>query len=163
VRTILDPDEWPLAVVVAVTSVEEKEVPSTEGMELSARTSPFYDAWVDGSEPDLASARAAILDRDFDALAAVAEHSCLKMHAVMMASRPGLLYWNGATIRCLARIRELRRSGVGVFFTVDAGPQVKAICLSDEAPRVAEELRAIAGVESILTTGLGAGARTVGP
>lgn len=159
---LLEPREWPLAVVVAVTSDEAKGTSSGVGMELSRNTSPFYPAWVETTTADLALARRAVARRDFAALAEVSEHSCLKMHATMLSSTPGLIYWSGATVDCLHRIRGLRdRDGVGVFFTVDAGPQVKAVCLTGDASRVADALREIPGVRSVLTTGLGHGAHVV--
>lgn len=159
---ILAAADWPLQVVVAVTSPQAKAVGSTAGMLLTERSSPYYPAWLATSEADLAAARRAIEDRDFAALAAVAEHSCLKMHAVMLASRPGLLYWNGTTVDCLHRLRELAAHGVGVFFTIDAGPQVKAICLPDAAGHVAGALAELPGVAEVLRCGLGEGARVVG-
>jgi diphosphomevalonate decarboxylase len=159
IRTAAD---WPLQVVVAVTSTTAKTTGSTAGMLHTERTSPYYPAWVATSEGDLAAARRAIESRDFAALAAVAEHSCLKMHAVALAARPGLLYWNGATVECIRRLRELAAQGVGVFFTVDAGPQVKAICLPDGADRVAAALAELPGVAQVLRCGLGDGARVIG-
>jgi diphosphomevalonate decarboxylase len=103
-----------------------------------------------------------VLTRDFARLAEVSESSCLKMHAVLFSSQPGLIYWNGATIECIHRIRSLReRDGLGVFFTVDAGPQVKAVCLPDGSERVAAALRDVPGVERVLVSELGEGARTV--
>jgi diphosphomevalonate decarboxylase len=80
----------------------------------------------------------------------------------MLASRPALVYWNGATVECLHAIRGLReREGLGVFFTIDAGPQIKAVCLPQHANRVAAALREVAGVQSVLVSGLGAGARLI--
>jgi diphosphomevalonate decarboxylase len=160
-RQLLEPGEWPLKVVIAITQTGDKDVGSTRGMDLTARTSPYYSGWVESSESDLDEARNAIRARNFDALADVSEHSCLKMHGVMMASRPGLLYWNAATIECLHRIRTLRARGTAVFFTVDAGPQVKAVCLPDDCDRVAAELRRVEGVESVLVAGLGHGAQVI--
>jgi diphosphomevalonate decarboxylase len=160
-RQILEPAAWPFRVVVAVTETGPKEFGSTEGMILSERSSPYYGAWVESSEADLRAARAAVERRDFDALADVSEASCLKMHAVMMSARPGLLYWNGTTVDCIRVVRELRAGGVPVFFTVDAGPQVKAVCAPDAWDRVAAELAAVKGVERVLTSGLGEGARVV--
>jgi diphosphomevalonate decarboxylase len=94
------------------------------------------------------------------ALVAVSERSCLAMHADMLASRPALIYWNGATLECIHAIRELReREGVEAFFTVDAGPQVKAVCTPAAASRVAAVLGGVAGVQEVLVSGLGAGAR----
>jgi hypothetical protein len=38
---------------------------------------------------------------------------------------------------------------------------VKAVCLPDDAARVADALRTVAGVEDVLVSGLGEGARIV--
>jgi len=155
---LLAAEAWPLEVVIAITSTAEKDVGSTEGMTRS-QTSPYYEAWVQTSERDLARARAAVATRDFEALAEVSEHSCLKMHAVALSAKPALLYWNGATVEALHRVRALRRAGAAVFFTIDAGPQVKAICVPGDAPRVAEALREVPGVASVLRSTLGGDAR----
>lgn len=155
---LLNADDWPLEVVVAVTDAGGKAVGSRDGMNHTMQTSPFYPAWVDSVGHDLGVAREAIAARDFDALAVIAEHSALKMHASMLAARPGLMYWNPATLACLHAVRALRSEGAGVFFTIDAGPQVKAICLPGEGERVAEILRGQPGVNKVLLTGLGEGA-----
>jgi diphosphomevalonate decarboxylase len=116
---------------------------------------------VASSPADLSEARSAVRRRDFEALANVSESSCLKMHAVMMSARPGLIYWNGSTVECIRRVLQLRAGGVPVFFTVDAGPQVKAICIPEAFERVRRELSAVPGVECVLACGLGEGARVV--
>jgi diphosphomevalonate decarboxylase len=159
-RQILEPSEWPLEVAVAVTETGPKAIGSTEGM-LRSESSPYYRAWLESSEADLAEAGAAIERRDFEALADISESSCLKMHGVMMSARPGLVYWNATTVECIRGLRGLRASGVPVFFTIDAGPQVKAVCEGEVVDRVAAELRAIAGVHEVLIGGLGDGARVV--
>jgi diphosphomevalonate decarboxylase len=148
---------WPLDVVVAITETAEKAVGSGPGMQRSAESSPYYAAWVETSARDLATAREAIAGRDFDKLAAVAEHSCLKMHATAMASEPGLLYWNPATVECIETVRALRRDGVPVFFTIDAGPQVKAICEPAARATVSAALGSLPGVVKELASGLGPG------
>ncbi|MDJ0908908.1 MAG: diphosphomevalonate decarboxylase [Woeseiaceae bacterium] len=161
VRSIRDADSWPLSVVIAITSSARKSVGSGEAMETSRRTSPFYVRWVEEQDEDLARARKAILERDFPTLADVAEHNCLKMHSVMWTSRPPMVYWNPATIECMHVVRSLRADGASVFFTIDAGPQVKAVCLPEDVDRVREALGGVEGVESIMTSGLGAGAHLI--
>jgi diphosphomevalonate decarboxylase len=159
VGNLLSPADWPLSVIVAITRAGPKPVGSTEAMEASRKTSPFYARWVDEQAQDLAVARAAILARDFERLGNIAEHNCLKMHSIMWASRPPIVYWNAATMRCLQTIRTLQGDGVPVFFTIDAGPQVKAVCLPEAAVRVEAALRETPGVIDIMTSGLGVGAR----
>ncbi len=161
VHTLLPAAGWPLRVVAAITELGPKAVGSTEAMEISRRTSPFYGRWIEQQPDDLAAARQAIEARDFRALATVAEHNCLKMHSVMWASRPPLSYWNSATLECMETIRGLQGDGVDVFFTIDAGPQVKAVCTPDCEEQVVSALRSTAGVREIMRSGLGEGARVL--
>ena len=110
-----------------------------------------------GTVDQLDTARAAIERRDFEALADVSEWSCLKMHAAAISTMPPLVYWNGATVDCLQRVRALRAAGVPVFFTIDAGPQVKAVCLPEAEADVHAALAEMPGVREIIATGLGPG------
>ena len=161
VEQLLAPDEWPLNVVVAVTSSERKTVGSTQGMELSRRTSPFYERWLTTTREDFDAARRAVGGRDFAALGRIAEASCLKMHAVMLTTDPALVYWNAGTVEGIRRIRALRDTGVGVFFTIDAGPQIKAVCLPRHTNEVHAALNDLPGVQGIHVAGQGPGAACV--
>ena len=155
---LLPADAWPLNVVIGITATRPKAVGSTAGMERSRRTSPFFNAWLASTEADYAAACEAVAERDFPALARVTESSCLKMHGVALASDPGLLYWNGATVTALHCVRELREAGLQVFFTVDAGPQIKAVCVPDAVEVVRARLAELPGVEAVVVSTLGAGA-----
>ena len=158
---LLAPSEWPLTVVVAITDPESKLVNSTAGMGESSLSSPFYPSWVATSEGDLSGARTAIAARDFERLGELAEYSCLKLHAIMLSTRPALLYWNGATVAAMHAVRELRGSGIPAYFTIDAGPQLKALCLPTHAQAVADALAEVRGVQQIRISALGDGARLV--
>jgi diphosphomevalonate decarboxylase len=160
-RCLRSADDWPLQVVVAITASGPKAVGSTEAMEISRKTSPFYTRWVEQQGLDLDEARLAIAQQDFSKLAAVAEHNCLKMHSVMWGSRPPMIYWNSITLACMQTVRELQSQGVAVFFTIDAGPQLKAICEPADELRVREALANTAGVEDVLVSGLGSGATRI--
>ncbi len=151
---------WPLEVIIAVTSTQSKKTGSTDGMQASKSTSPYHQAWVDSTRNDIEACVTAIAERDFTRLATLSEHSCLKMHASMMATQPPLLYWNPATLACVHRIVELRASGLDVFFTIDAGPQVKAICLPSSSEAVKAALSDVHGVAQLMHTRLGQAAES---
>jgi diphosphomevalonate decarboxylase len=155
---VLAPDDWPLTVVIAITDRGHKSVKSTAGMGGSALTSPFYPAWVDTGDVDLTAMRLAIARRDFEQLGQLAEYSCLKMHGLMMSTRPALLYWNAGTVAAMHAVFELRASGIPVYFTIDAGPQVKALCLPEHAHTVAHALGQVVGVHETRISALGRGA-----
>jgi diphosphomevalonate decarboxylase len=156
---VLAREAWPLTVVIAITELGQKNVNSTTGMGGSALTSPFYPAWVDTGKDDLAAMRLAIANRDFEQLGELAEYSCLKLHGLMMSTRPALLYWNAATMAAIHAVYELRASGIPVYFTIDAGPQLKALCLPEHAGAVEDALGQIAGVHETRISTLGHGAQ----
>ena len=157
-RNVLPMGAWPLKVVIAITSETAKNVGSTEGMERSKQTSPYYGAWTESTKSDHAAGLLAVSQQDFSRLASVAESSCLKMHALMLSSQPPLFYWNGATVETIAAVRELQGAGISVFFTIDAGPQVKALCQEDATDIVVDRLASVPGVLRTLVCGLGPGA-----
>lgn len=159
VQTICESSDWPLEVVVAITAEGPKPVGSTEAMIRSEGTSPFYSSWLERQDDDMNVAREAVLERDFGKLAAVAEHNCLKMHSVMWSSRPPIVYWNNATLSCMETIRALQSDGHPVFFTIDAGPQIKAVCLPEAAETVSIALQQTPGVINTMHSSLGSGAR----
>jgi len=74
-------------------------------------------------------------------LGEVVEANALGMHAAMIASRPGIMYWLPRTVEALGTIRAVRDAGLPVWATIDAGPNVKALTSRDSADRVAAALR----------------------
>ena len=149
---IADEKHWSLAVLVAVTDESPKPMGSRAAMLQTQDRSPFFKAWVDAAPSDLDAMRSAVLERDFDAMGALAEHSALKLHGLIMSTRPGLVYWNPGTVAVIEAIRNMRREGLGVYFTIDAGPQVKAICRMGDQAAVADRLNALADVKSVIAS-----------
>ncbi len=160
-QQVSGPDDWPMQVIVAVTEEGQKPVGSGMAMIRSARTSPFYSSWLERQGADFATALQAVRDKDFAKLGAVAEHNCLKMHSLMWTSKPPVVYWNNATLACMETVRALQAKGQPVFFTIDAGPQVKAICLPEATQTVRAALEQTEGVIRIMQSSLGAGARVL--
>jgi len=156
--TVSQPEDWPLEVVVAVTSEARKSISSTTGMEASRSASPYFDRWVSSHPEDLKQGLEYIAAKDFMSLADLAEHNCLKMHSLAMSTRPPMIYWSPATLACMQTIMEMRAQGVPVFFTVDAGPQVKAVCLPEATDQVRSALTGVPGVLRTLDCTLGQGA-----
>lgn len=158
----LHPQEhWPLRVIIAITNTATKDIGSTEGMERTRLTAPYWDGWVQGQSHDLSVARRAIQDRDFQSLAEISEHSCMKMHALAMAAKPALIYWNPSTLAAMQTVTALRQDGLNVFFTIDAGPQLKAVCLPADAAAVHDALSQVRGVQTVMDVGLGDGAKVI--
>ena len=153
-RTTLD-----ARLVVVRTVAGKKDTGSTDGMEHTAETSPYFKAWVDTHDADLVDATAALAAADLPKLGEVMEHSTLKMHATTLAARPGFFYFQPATIAVLLAVRALRKSGVGCWATMDAGPHVKVLCAPGDADVVAAAMVTVDGVSGVDIAAPGPAAR----
>lgn len=160
-KTVLDPEQWPLEVIVCITSNKKKFISSRKGMEITKQTSPKYWDWVNSQEQNVAIALNAIEAKNFEQLRQVSEQNCLEMHKVMQASDPPINYWNEITYACVEKVREIQDRGLAVFFTIDAGPQVKIICESDASEEVLFFMKRESGIQSIIQSGLGQGSRII--
>jgi diphosphomevalonate decarboxylase len=162
-RPVAPADHWAIQIVVVVCREGPKEVSSSDGMRHTARTSPYFPAWVETAPALFAQVREGLLQLDLEQLGAAAEQSALMMHAAAIAAAPGVIYWKGATVEALEEVRRLRRSGVEAFATIDAGPHVKVITTAEEAPAVARAMEQVPGVIRTILARPGAGARIERP
>jgi len=156
--SIAPAEHWDLRDVVALIDLKHKPVGSTEGHAV-ADTSPLQAARVATVPERLARARAAVLERNFSALAEVVELDSLMMHAVMITSSPSLMYWQPATIAVMQAVIDWRRAGLPAGMTIDAGPNVHVLCPAESGAEVARRLSRIAGVREVVVTHAGGPAR----
>ena len=82
------------------------------------------------------------------------------MHAVMLTSRPPLLYWSPRTIEVVRSVWELRKRGTEAYFTIDAGPNVHILTRERDLLAVEGEVRERFQCR-IIVSGPGAGATVV--
>lgn len=156
--SIAPPEGWNLVDCIAILSQEHKATGSTAGHAL-ARTSPLQAARVQDAPRRLDLCRRAILERDFDAFAAIVELDSNLMHAVMQTSAPPLLYWQPATLAVMQTVVEWRQAGLPACYTLDAGPNVHVLCPAEAASQVEAGLRLIPGVQAVLIAKPGGPAR----
>lgn len=157
-ESLAPPDHWALVDLIAVVDQSAKQVPSSQGHAL-ARTSPLQDARVADAPRRLDLCREAIRERDFRALADVVEQDSFMMHAVMMTSRPSLLYWRPGTLQILQQVSAMRQEGIKICATVDAGPNVHCICMRNAAADCLKRLSSLPSLQRVFSAEPGPGAR----
>lgn len=144
-RELYPPEHWPeLRVAAVVLETNEKPMSSREAMERVRRSSPYFDSWIADAEELFDEAREAVAARDIERLGEVSRLSYLRMFATMFSANPPVLYWRPAGLEIIHTAEALRRDGIPVYETMDAGPQVKLITTEEhvEAVRAAVEDRA---------------------
>lgn len=116
-----------MGMMVAVVSSAKKALSSTNAMNLTQSTSPFYQSFVDSHFKDFADAQRALVE-NFEQLGTIMEHSTLKMHASMWAAQPSINYLTPQTLALMNLIYTIRKEhGPIAYFTMDAGPNVKIL------------------------------------
>lgn len=159
--TILNPNDWDIALVIGISNPGPKKWGSTVAMEHTKKTSPYYDSWIKATQMDLKEAIAAVEIKDFEKLGDITERSAHAMHAATLAARPAIPYWNGTTMDAIHLVAELRQNGVQAYFTCDAGPQPKVLCKTADTPKVVTALMSLNGISKTITGSLGHGARLI--
>ncbi|SDH92272.1 diphosphomevalonate decarboxylase [Agrococcus jejuensis] len=147
-----------MAMVIATVEEREKPVSSRVAMVRTAETSPFYPAWVTSTAETLERMVDACAAGDLDLVGRIAETNALRMHALIQSCDPPIRYLTSASLTVLDRIEALRADGVLAYATIDAGPNVVVLCDPAQAPRIADDLAAVA---STVVARPGPGARLV--
>lgn len=143
------PASLDVRLVVVRCGTGRKKLGSTEAMERTARTSPFYDAWVRTHDEDLDEATRAVGAGDLDTLGEVMERSTLKMHATGLGARPPFWYLAPPTLAVMDEVKRLRDEGARAWFTMDAGPHVKVLVPARAADEIASVLARVGGVVGV--------------
>lgn len=125
--------QWPaLRIGLLIFETGQKKVSSRMAMESTVLTSPFYKAWPNMIADDLQSLKQAIQLQDFNKLGSIAEANALAMHALMMTARPSILYSTPETLKAQQQIWACREKGISLYFTQDAGPNLKLLFLEHD-------------------------------
>lgn len=114
--------------VVALVNADEKPFSSSEAMNKTSEDSVYFPAWVDQSEKDLDAIIPGILKQDIRVVGPIVQENALRMHASLMAVN--MWYFEPKTLEVMNIVRSLQEK-IPVYFTMDAGPNVKIITTKD--------------------------------
>jgi len=160
--TIAHEHHWQLWDCIAIIESKPKEVSSTKGHSM-ADSSPLQQARIMDAPRRLDICRSAIIGKDFGALSEIIELDSNMMHAVMMTSKPPIIYWQPASLLIMQEVKKMRKKGLAAAYTLDAGSNVHIICTEESHKKVEDNLRDIPGIIKILKSPSGKGASVIQP
>ncbi len=144
-------DYWPeFRMLTTILTEAKKKWSSRSGMAQTVASCKLYKGWLDSVQEDIEGLKKAVLQKDFQTVGEIAEMNCLKMHATMISTNPPIIYWQPATISVIHSVLSWRDQGQKCFFTIDGGPNVKVICLAQDAKHLTKELLAVEGVKKVI-------------
>jgi diphosphomevalonate decarboxylase len=143
---------WPdLCIGLLIFDAHEKKLSSRLAMQQTMATSPLYAEWPAVVSEDLMLLKQAIANQDFLLLGATAEANATCMHATMLSASPSICYTQPETLLAQQKVQALRAAGLSVYFTQDAGPNLKLLFLHQDKEAIQAQF---SGVEIILTSPL---------
>jgi diphosphomevalonate decarboxylase len=146
---------WPkLRIGLLIFNATKKATSSTQAMQATTKTCPFYKLWPQIVDEHLQIMLTAIKNHDFITLGSIAETNALYMHSMMQATIPPTIYANEHTLQCIKKIWELRSLGLNIYFTQDAGPNLKLIYLDEDSSLIKQHFAAYQLIEIDVFQGL---------
>lgn len=136
-----------LAMIMLVLYDQKKPISSREGMKRCAETSTTFDDWVRQSEEDYKAMLTYLSNNDFAKVGELTEKNALAVHTTTKTAMPAFSYLTEKSYEAMDFIKQLRSQGERCYFTMDAGPNVKVLCLEEDlehlVPIFAEKYRLI--------------------
>lgn len=159
-HTIYPADYWDICDVVAVVNQGPKDVSSSIGQE-SAETSPFFEPRKAHMPDKISEIKDIMAKKDFTLFGELLEAEALELHAIMLTSRPSLIYWEPGTVKLMKFCKQLRKEGLEVYFTINTGQDVHLIVEKVNVNKLLERLTEIPDVRETIVNYPDQGARVV--
>ena len=153
-------DYWDIIDVVAIVDTHKKDVPTTAGQILHT-SSPFFPVRLAGMKEKIARCKEYIAEKNFTSLGELVEAEALEMHAIMLTSRPSLIYLTSGTLTFLKLVKKWRLEGLETYFTINTGQNIHLICERKSVDTLKNKLTSTPGVESIIINTPAIGTRLV--
>jgi len=140
--------------LVVIISEDKKNLSSTKGHDL-AETSPFFLARQAKISAKLLATKKAILEKNFQKLGELVEAEALEFHSILLTSEPSILLLYPGTIEIMHTVRNLRKSGVPVYFTINTGFNIHVLTLPEHEIQVTAVLEKTSCVKKVISSGVG--------
>jgi diphosphomevalonate decarboxylase len=130
-------EDWnSLCLGLLVLDSSKKKISSREAMQKTVVSSCYYPLWPQKVAKDLSMLKEAIRVKDFEQFGEICESNSLAMHASMLTAWPPILYWTTQSLEAMQKIWQLRQEGLPIYFTQDAGPNLKLLFLHEDLEAV---------------------------
>lgn len=141
-------DTFPsLRIGLYIVNETQKPISSRAAMKTTKETSLFFAKWPEKVREDLAEIKLAIKTQDFALLGSHAESNAMAMHALMMTANPPILYMTPETINAMQTVWRCRVEGLPIYFTQDAGPNIKLLFLEQDSEMIQTQFKGLTVID----------------
>ncbi|TVQ15666.1 MAG: diphosphomevalonate decarboxylase [Bacteroidetes bacterium] len=124
---------------IIIVDKEPKSISSRAGHSLMDGH-PWREGRIHQANENMTLLLKALKDGDWKTFEKVTENEALSLHALMLASRGGMMLWKGNTVEWIHYLRQQReKTGVEMAFTLDAGANIHLLY----PPQASEQVETI--------------------
>ncbi|MBI4008685.1 diphosphomevalonate decarboxylase [Candidatus Roizmanbacteria bacterium] len=151
---------WKILDIVLIISQKEKETLTTEGQKL-AKSSPFFPIRIHKINEKISRVKKLIQHRKFKEFGELIEAEALELHAIMLTSTPSLIYWLPKTVEIMLKVKQWRREGIDIYFTVNTGQNIHLIIEEKNKDNILKRLKEVSNITKIVVNKPAVGARLI--
>jgi len=140
---------WPILDVVVIVSNRKKDIPTSIAQKY-AQTSPFMDSRLASIPEKISKLKKAIKQKNFPQFGEIVETEALELHAVIMTQTPSQIYFLPETVSLFHNVRNWRKAGLIVYFTVNTGHDVHLLCRQKDKAELLQKLSSLSFVKKII-------------
>lgn len=158
---LAEKDWFDIRDIIVVFENKERKWSTREAMNISKKTSPFFNTRLKIVEKNLEKVRKAIENKDFTTLGAIAEQDCLMMHSVALTSVPSQLFWTKDTLAIIDFVEKLRQENLEAYYTIDTGANMHILTEPKNAEKIKNRLSEMPFVTNSIISKPGDGVKAI--
>lgn len=156
--TQIDAPMMDVGMFIIMIDDSQKKLSSSMAMERSKNTSWMYDAWVKRANQQAIEMEQAIKQQDFHRIGTIAQDNGLSMHMTMLTTNPSIVYFQPKTVEVMHYLLDLQANQLPLYFTMDAGPNIKVLIQHADKKSIEKELLKIVPRKQLIYSLPGKGA-----
>lgn len=157
----IDQGDWDIHMIIVICNREKKVIGSRDLMKTTMNESIFYNNWVTESNGSVEIMKNAIINHDFTTVGKLARRNAWQMHATMLGIDNPFTYLQTRSFEALSIIDKLRSSGIEIYETMDAGPNIKILVQQKNIETVLDALSSSFKIDELIVSGVGNQAKEI--
>lgn len=126
-----------------IINYKKKDITSRKSMMITQLSSCFFSLWKLESNKSINLIKENLKFLNFNTLGLILESNALSMHALIFNSKLNITYFNKITIKIIKKIWILRKLGKKIYFSQDAGHNIKIFFLKKDINFIKKEFSKI--------------------
>lgn len=129
-----------LSMLAIIINDEKKKISSRLAMKIS-QNSVIFNKWVKRANNDFIKMKKALKENNIKNIGEIMEKNTIFMHNTTFRSNPSFSFLTNETYHIIKLIKRIRKKyNIDIYFTMDAGPNVKLLYLKEDEKKILEIL-----------------------